>query len=121
MASAIEEWVSRAQSFSTTDSKALEQAFKELDAHLTLRSFIVGSKGLTDADKAVFTAIKSNPRARQYVKGGTLRNAARWFDFVFATDSELAQKSIPARPKGTADRNKPQEVGDNFEIGLQDV
>jgi glutamyl-tRNA synthetase len=120
---AIKEWQDRAQQFSTKDRKALETAFGELDAHLTLRSHIV-DYNLTDADSTVWKAIRENHIAHSFVKQGLLVNVARWFKYIEETNPALAT-SLPARPakgaKGPAEQEKEKEEGGNFDIGLQDV
>jgi len=116
MASHVKEWITRATAFQSSDIKALAAPFTELDAHLTLRSYIVGY-GLSDADIQVFKAIKGNNKATSYVKQGHLRNAFRWYKYIEETNPDLAAASLPARNKGTV----VQKEGDNFEIGLENT
>ena len=120
---AIKEWQDRAAQFSTKDRKALEAAFGELDSHLTLRSYIVGYS-LTDADTAVWKAIRENHISHSFVKQGLLVNVSRWFKFIEETNPSLAP-SLPVRPakgaKGPAEEEKAKEEGGNFDIGLQEV
>ena len=71
--SQVEEWKKRAEQFSTKDRKELDQAFKELDSHLTLRSYIVGY-AQTDADLAVYQTIRANHVANSFLKQGLLVN-----------------------------------------------
>ncbi|QDS69070.1 hypothetical protein FKW77_009961 [Venturia effusa] len=120
---AVKEWQGRAEAFSTKDRKALEQSFNELDAHLTLRSYIVGYD-LTDADSAVWKAIRENHIAHSIIKQGLLVNVSRWFKYIEEVNPSLAT-SLPTRPakgaKGPAEQEKAKEEGGNFNIGLQDV
>lgn len=73
MESQIEEWKQRAEKFTVKDLKALSSPFTELDAHLTLRSFIAGHSQ-TDADIAVYQAIRSNHIASSFLRQGLLVN-----------------------------------------------
>jgi len=73
MASQIDEWKQRAEKFTVKDRKALDAPFAELDAHLTLRSYIVGHSQ-TDADVAVYQAIRANHLAYSFQKQGLLVN-----------------------------------------------
>ena len=73
MESQIEEWKQRADKFTVKDRKALDGSFAELDVHLTLRSFIVGYSQ-TDADIAVYQAIRANHVAHSFLKQGLLVN-----------------------------------------------
>ena len=76
MESQIEEWKQRAEKFTVKDLKALGSPFAELDAHLTLRSFIAGNSQ-TDADIAVYQAIRANHIAHSFLKQGLLVNG--WY------------------------------------------
>ena len=73
MESQIEEWKQRAEKFTVKDRKALSAAFNELDAHLTLRSYIA-SHSQTDADVAVYQAIRANHIAYSFLKQGLAVN-----------------------------------------------
>ncbi|KIW01589.1 glutamate-tRNA ligase [Verruconis gallopava] len=122
MASAIQEWQDRAQKFTVKDRKALDAPFAELDAHLTLRSYIVGYS-LTDADTAVWKAIRENHIAGSFVKQGLLINVTRWYKYIEETNPALsaaAAKPAKAAAKEQIDKVAKEE-GANFEIGLQDV
>jgi glutamyl-tRNA synthetase len=112
----IQEWVLRSKQFEAADVKALSAPFSELDAHLTLRSYIVGY-ALSDADIAVFKAIKANHKATSFLKQGHLRSATRWYTYITDTNPDLASASLPVRTKEAA----PKKDGDSFEIGLQDT
>ena len=111
--SLVNEWVGRAQKFGSADMKALETVFAELDAHLTLRSYIIGHS-LTEADTAVYKQINSNNKAKSYQKQGLFRNVSRWYSFIEETNPDLKAAALPIRTKGA-----PDKAGDNFEIGLQ--
>lgn len=71
--SQVEEWKQRAEKFVTKDRKALDEAFTELDVHLTLRSYICSSRQ-TDADLEVYQAIRGNHVAYSFLKQGLLVN-----------------------------------------------
>ncbi|KAF2672881.1 glutamyl-tRNA synthetase [Microthyrium microscopicum] len=111
----VQEWVARSAQFKSGDMKALESSFKELDAHLTLRSYIVGY-GLTEADTAVFKEVNGNGKAKSFVKQGLYRNLTRWFTYIEDTNPDLKASALPIRTKGAT-----AVAGDNFEIGLQNT
>jgi glutamyl-tRNA synthetase len=111
----IQEWIDRSTKLAEANVKEVEAHFQELDAHLTLRSYIVGH-GMTDADSAMFKAISQNHKAKSYIKQGGLRNALRWFNYIDETNPELTKSALAARPKVTHGKD-----GDSYEIGLQDV
>lgn len=115
----IQEWITRSKAFESADIKALTSSVTELDAHLTLRTFIVGY-GLTDADTTLWKTIKGNPKAASTIKQGHLRNATRWFTYLESTYPELAASVLATRTKAAA-AAPPVKKPDGFEIGLQNV
>lgn len=122
MADPVSEWTERATKFISKDRKALDAAFAELDAHLTLRSHVVGY-AFTEADNVVWKTIRENHIAFSFIKQGLLLNVTRWFQYVGEINPSPTTASLPARP---AKSSKGEEHGDkldtaNFEIGLQDV
>lgn len=121
MADAVKEWTERAQKFTVKDRKALDAPFAELDAHLTLRSYIVGYS-LTEADTVVWKAIRENHIAYSFIKQGALVNVTRWFKYIDETNPSLAT-TLPQRPTKVAkgEETATKEDTASFEIGLQDV
>ncbi|KAF1986529.1 glutamyl-tRNA synthetase [Aulographum hederae CBS 113979] len=121
----IKEWQDRSTKLTSKDLKAIEGPLGELDAHLTLRSYIVGYS-LTDADTAVWKAIRENHKAHSFIKQGLLVNATRWFKFIEETNPGLAP-ALPVRAAKGAATDKKAEKGENagdsgsFDIGLQDT
>lgn len=115
----IKEWQNRSRAFSSKDRKALETPLRELDAHLTLRSNIVGYSQ-TDADIVVWTAIRENHLASAFIKQGTYINLTRWFKFIEETNPSIAlPQRVGKEAKGGKEKEKHQE--DSYDIGLQDV
>ncbi|TKA78121.1 hypothetical protein B0A55_02720 [Friedmanniomyces simplex] len=109
--SQIKEWQDRAQAFEPLDLKKLQQPIGELDNHLTLRSYIVGHE-VSEADLAVWKALRGNRVAFGYIKGGALVNLWRWFNFIAETENPTVDQS--SKPtKETADE------GASYDIGLQ--
>ena len=108
----IEEWKQRAEALKPTNPKQVEGPLGELDAHLTLRSYIVGYS-LTDADTAVWTALKANHVATSaFIKSGRMVNVARWFNFI--SDTAAPSVDLPSRSKAS-------DEGGSYEIGLPDT
>ena len=77
----VAEWQKRAEAFKPLNLKQIEPALAELDAHLTLRSHIVGY-GLTDADTTVWTTLRENRVAHAYIKQNLMANLCRWFRYI---------------------------------------
>lgn len=117
----IKEWQDRATKFTSKNLKEIEAPLGELNDHLTLRSFIVGYD-LTDADIAVWTALRSNHVATSFIKRGILVNVTRWFKFIEEAYPEKVK--LPEQPakgaKGAAKGGSKEEKSGSFDIGLQE-
>jgi hypothetical protein len=120
MDSQVKEWQDRAEAFKPLNLKQIEPSLAELDAHLTLRSHIVGY-GLTDADATVWQTLRGNRVAHAYIKQNLMPNLCRWFRYI--EEAYPQQAAIPERPKGkeAKDGEKPKDEGANYDIGLQGV
>jgi glutamyl-tRNA synthetase len=109
----VKEWETRAEAFNTPNLKQLEAPLAELDAHLTLRTYIVGY-ALTDADTIVWKALRSNRVAHAFLKQNLMVNLSRWFNFIEATAQPTIE--LPTRPGKEA-----VAEGASYEIGLPDT
>jgi glutamyl-tRNA synthetase len=65
----------------TLDFKALDPLLQRLDAHLLMRSFIVGYS-LSTPDIALWGALRGNRVAVAALKKGSLVNLTRWYRFL---------------------------------------
>ncbi|TKA71493.1 hypothetical protein B0A49_05606 [Cryomyces minteri] len=113
----VKEWQERAEQFKPLNLKAIEDPLGELDAHLTLRSYIVGYSQ-TDADTTVWTTLRANRVAYAYIKQSLMISLARWFKFIEETNPEITT-TLPERP--AKDEKKTRDEGGNYDIGLQDA
>ncbi|KAF2091137.1 glutamyl-tRNA synthetase-like protein [Saccharata proteae CBS 121410] len=115
----IAEWQQRAEKLQPLNLKAIEAPLAELDAHLTLRSHIVGY-GLTDADTTVWRTLRDNRVAHAYIKQNLMLNLSRWFRYI--EEAYPQQTTLPARPaKKAADEKAEKGDSASYDIGLQDV
>lgn len=116
------EWVGRAEALKPLNLKQIEPALGELDAHLTLRTHIVGYT-LTEADTIVWQTLRGNRVAHAYIKQNLMPNLCRWFRYI--EEAYPQQTTLPERPakgkdeKGT--KEKKTDDGANYDIGLQGV
>ncbi|EME82476.1 uncharacterized protein MYCFIDRAFT_52738 [Pseudocercospora fijiensis CIRAD86] len=108
----VKEWQHRADALKLLNLKQIEGPLGELDAHLTLRSYIVAYR-LTDADLTVWKTLRSNRVAHAYIKQNLMVNLSRWFSFI--EDTAKPTIDLPARVK------EPADDGANYEIGLPDT
>ncbi|KAI8971367.1 tRNA synthetases class I, catalytic domain-containing protein [Pilobolus umbonatus] len=122
----IDQWLDFAESkLSTTDFKALDVAFKQLNKHLTLRSYIVGYQ-VTIADFVIWGTLRGSPVFARMIK--TNRESlgiylTRWYDYILSLGAaDYALTAVQKQDKA----NKAAKGGKNldqgkFEIGLTEA
>ena len=115
--SKVDEWLTRALKLSEADAKATESQLLELDAHLILRSYIVGYD-LTPADVAVWGAIRGNKIALGAIKKGALFNLVRWYKFVDETVPWVSAAIQSANAQAQARKAAQSSSGGSYGIGL---
>ncbi|PGH18136.1 glutamate-tRNA ligase [Helicocarpus griseus UAMH5409] len=115
----VDEWVKRSTALRPLDFKSLDQPMKELDAHLTLRSYIVGYS-LTLADLAVWGTLRGNRIAVSTIRKAA-SNTSRWFAFIEASYpwvniavTELSANAVKRKAAASA-------AGASYNIGLQNT
>lgn len=115
----VQEWIDRAGALTPTDFKSVEGPLLELDAHLTLRSYVVGYT-LTPADIAVWGALRGNKVAYAAIKKGAMLNVARWFKFIEETNSWIAP-AVQSLNAHAQERKVAKSKGANYDIALPDT
>lgn len=113
----IKQWQDRAETLKPLNLKQIEPQLGELDAHLTLRSYIVGYD-LTDADLTVWKTLRGNRVAHSFIKQNLMVNLSRWFSFIEETAKPTLD--LPSRP-AKEEAKKAADEGGNFEINLPDT
>lgn len=113
----IKEWQERCEALKPLNLKQIEGPLGELDAHLTLRSYIVGYSP-TEADDTVWKTLRGNRIAHAYIKQGLMVSLSRWFKFIEETESPTID--LPTRGKDTSKKEEKSDSG-NYDIGLQDT
>lgn len=116
----VKEWLGRTASFFSTDFKSVEPPLLELDAHLTLRSHVVGY-ALTVADLSVWGAIRGNKVAYAAVKKGAMLNVHRWFKFIEETNPWVAAAIHSANAQAQAKKATKSSEGASYDISLPDT
>ncbi|KAI9839185.1 MAG: hypothetical protein M1819_003178 [Sarea resinae] len=115
----VTEWITRSHDLSALDFKALERPFAELDAHLVLRSYIVGYS-LTLADLAAWGVIRGNKVLMATIRKKT-GNVRRWFELIEATNPWISEVvndlNAPAQRRRAAD----SATGASYNIGLENL
>ncbi|KAI7891225.1 tRNA synthetases class I, catalytic domain-containing protein [Mucor mucedo] len=116
----IDQWLDFAETkLSSTDFKALDATYKELNKYLTLRSYIVGYQP-TIADFVIWGTLRASPVFARIVKTKPETLGAylvRWFEYI--TSLESAEYALTAVQKAEK-ANKGSKAADQgkFEIGL---
>ena len=116
----IKEWQDRTEGLKALNLKAIEPNLAELDAHLTLRTHIVGYT-LTDADTIVWRTLRENRVAHAYVKQSLMPNLGRWFRYIEEVYGK--ETALPERPKEDkkAKGEGKKDEGASYDIGLQGI
>lgn len=96
------------------DFRSIEPHLRDLDKHLTLRSYIDGYT-LSDVDKKIWQTVRANKVTMGFVRKNALPNVSRWFTYIEQTHPELQEET-----KGP-DAGKPKVQGANYNLALQDA
>ena len=120
MCTKIQEWFVRAVKLSTPDVKAIETQMLELDAHLVLRSCIVGYD-ITPADVAVWGAIRGSKIGYAKIKQGAMVNVTRWYKFIEERCPWIAAAIQSANAQAQAKKAAKSAEGASYGIGLPDT
>ena len=118
--SLVKEWIHKSTDFCSTDFKSVEAPLLELDAHLTLRSYITGYS-LTIADLSVWGAIRGNKVAHANMKKGGMLNISRWFKFIEETNPWIAAAVQLANVQALAKKTAKSSEGASYDIALPDT
>jgi glutamyl-tRNA synthetase len=101
-----------------SDYKKLERSIKELDAHLTLRSYIVGYS-VTLADVIVWAILYGN-KAGFSPKRNSI-NISRWFDFIEAENPWISSAVASFKKFLHSRKAAASAAGANYDIGLKNT
>lgn len=116
----IAEWQKRAEAFKPLNLKQIEPSLQELDAHLTLRTHVVGYT-LSDADTTVWQTLRGNRVAHAFIKQNLMPSLCRWFRYI----EEAYPQSVVVVSQGKKEEGgkggKEKNDDANYDIGLQDV
>lgn len=101
----IDQWLDFAESkLATSDFKALDVTYKELNKYLTLRSYIVGYQ-VTIVDFVIWGTLKASPVFARIVKTkpenlGTY--LVRWYEYIASLDAaEYALTAVQKQDKAS--------------------
>lgn len=106
--------------FYSTDFKCVEKSLLEFDAHLLLRSYIVGYD-ITVADLAIWGAIRGNKIAHAAAKKGAMINLGRWFRYIDETNPWISAAVQLANAQAQAKKSAKSSEGASYDIALPDT
>ena len=89
---------------------------RELDAHLTLRSYVVGNS-LSVADALIWGALRGNKVAFSMIKRSK-NNISRWFSFVGSTHEWIVTAVTNFNAIAHQKRSLASAKGGSYDIGL---
>ncbi|SCU87975.1 LANO_0D00694g1_1 [Lachancea nothofagi CBS 11611] len=100
----------------------LSGSLEKLDAHLNLRTFILGGQSFSAADVICWGSLRSNGMVGSIIKNKVYVNVSRWYTLLeqmpaFGSAHEFLTKSVQ-EVKKSATGNKKETHKANFEIGL---
>jgi hypothetical protein len=116
----IAEWQKRAEALKPLNLKAIEPSLLELDAHLTLRSHIVGYT-ISDADTTVWNTLRGNRVAHAFIKQNLMPSLCRWFRYIEEAYPQSVVVVAGGAGKDAKDKKEGKNDDANYDIGLQDV
>lgn len=102
------------------DFKSIESRLRDLDKHLTLRTYIEGYK-LGETESKIWQTLKTNKAAVGFIKKGTLANLTRWFNYVEDAHPEIQAETRAADAARKAKIAAGSKKGGNFDLALQNA
>lgn len=96
------------------DFRTIEPFLRDLDKHLTLRSYLEGYT-LGDLETKIWQTLRANKVAIGPIRKNALPNLTRWFTFI-----EQSQPEIQEATKADA-AVKAAKGGANYNLALQDT
>jgi len=109
-----------AAALSAPDFKSVEPHLLQLDKHLTLRSYIDGYT-LSEADKKIWVALRSNKVTNAFLRRGILANIGRWFTFIAESHPEIQSEIKVQDDAVKAKKAALSKAGGSYNMALQDV
>ncbi|KAM5453109.1 glutamate--tRNA ligase [Microsporum audouinii] len=110
------EWITRSLDLSPVNFKSVEQPLRELENHLSLRSFIIGYS-LTLADITVWGAIRGNKVSMSAIKQQS-GNILRWFTLIESLNPWMSRVAFDLEAPAREKRVAMSAAGASYDIGL---
>ncbi|KAH7318246.1 glutamyl-tRNA synthetase [Stachybotrys elegans] len=102
------------------DFRSMEGHLRDLDKHLTLRSYLEGySLGATETK--IWQALRKNKVAIGFIRRNGLPNLSRWFNFIEQTHPEIQEDVKAADAAAKAKTAAASKAGASYNLALQDT
>lgn len=102
------------------DFRTIEPRLRDLDKHLTLRTYLDGYT-LGELDTKIWLALRGNRAAVSFIKKGSLANLARWFTYIEESHPEI-QAEVNAKDKAAkAKVAAASKAGASYALALQNA
>lgn len=102
------------------DFRSIEPALRDLDKHLTLRSYLEGYS-LSDLETRIWQTLRGNRAAIGFIRKNNLPNLTRWFTFIEQTHPEIQEEAKAADAANKAKVVAGSKGGASYNLGLQDT
>ncbi|KAI9807192.1 MAG: hypothetical protein M1825_005910 [Sarcosagium campestre] len=115
-----DEWLKKAVALAAPDFKSVEAPLAEFDAHLILRTHVVGYS-LTVADITLWAVLRGGRATYAFIKKGNLVNVARWFRYLEEAYPWMPAAAETFNAQVREKKNLKGKEGGSFEIALPDT
>jgi glutamyl-tRNA synthetase len=102
------------------DFRSIEAHLRDLDKHLTLRSYVEGY-GLSEIDTKIWQTLRTNKAAIGLIRKNGLPNLTRWFTFVETSHPEIQAEIKAADSANKAKVAAQSKAGASYNLALQDT
>lgn len=96
------------------DFRSIEPHLRDLDKHLTLRSYLEGYS-LGELEKKIWKTLRANKVAIGFIRRNGLPNVTRWFTFIEQSHPDIQEET----KAGDASTKKAGAA--NYNLALQDT
>ncbi|KAM3475003.1 hypothetical protein MY5147_003986 [Beauveria neobassiana] len=102
------------------DFRSIEPHLRNIDKHLTLRTYLDGFS-LSPIDTKAWQSLRGNKAAMGFIRKNTLGNLSRWFSYIEQAHPELGQEAKAADAASKAKTAAASKAGANYNLALQDA
>lgn len=102
------------------DFRSIEVHLRDLDKHLTLRSYVEGYS-LSEVETKIWQTLRSNKVAIGFIRKNGLPNVTRWFTFIEHSHPEIQEEVKAADAAAKAKVQAQSKAGASYNLALQDT